>query len=512
MINSIRQLWDDRPLLLIMGLAITFRLLAAIFAKGWGMFDDHFIVIESAQSWVDGYDYNYWLPGSQGNTGPTGHNMFYPGIHFLLFSLLKWCGINDPQAKMFIVRLLHALFSLITVWFGYRITEKLGDKKSARIAGLLLAILWFMPWTSVRNLVEVTCIPFLILGFWYIVRSDSNNKVFRSLFLSGLFFGLAFNIRPQTAIFPLGAGLVILFSGRWKELLALTTGTLIPVILIQGGIDFFIWGYPFAELTEYINVCITESNLYITLPWYNYFLVILGFLIPPVSIYLLFGFILKWKKCLIIVVPVVLFFIVHSWFPNKQERFIFPMIPFLIIAGTIGWHEFRERSGFWKKHKKLYTGSLVFFWVINGILLIVMTFSYSKRARVESMSYLAKYPGIRSLLVIDEEGSPEQIPKFYLRQWPNCWSEQAGDHSRDSLLIHAAMRPESEHPGFILFTGKDDLQAMVTSTRKYFPRIVYETTIDPGFIDKTVHWLNPVNKNRTIYIYRNCDFFPEKIN
>ena len=48
----IRRYWEKNPLVVIMALAVIFRLLAAIFAKGWGMFDDHFIVIESAGSWV----------------------------------------------------------------------------------------------------------------------------------------------------------------------------------------------------------------------------------------------------------------------------------------------------------------------------------------------------------------------------------------------------------------------------------------------------------------------------
>jgi len=511
MIDRIRRNWDDRPLLLIMGLAIIFRFLAVIFAKGWGMFDDHFIVIESAQSWVDGYDYNYWLPGSQGNTGPTGHNMFYPGFHFLLFSFLKLTGINDPQAKMFIVRLLHASLSLITVYFGYRITEVLGGKKPARIAGMLLAILWFMPWISVRNLVESTCIPFLILGFWFIIRTDKNQRIPLNYFIAGLFFGLSFNLRPQTAIFAVGVGLVILFSRKWKELGAVILGSFLAVIAAQGGIDFAIWGRPFAELIEYFRICATESDKYITLPWYNYFLVISGLLIPPVSLFLLFGFIRKWRKYLIVFIPVVLFFIFHSYYPNKQERFILPMLPFVIITGSIGWQEFVEKSRFWSNHKKLLNISWTFFWVINIILLAVATFSYSKRARVESVCYLSGYPDIRYLVMIDEESLPEQIPKFYLGQWPVCWSEQAGDHSPDSLLRHVLKQPSDQYPRFFLFTGEKDLQGLVKKTRKDFPYIVYETTINPGFIDRTVHWLNPVNRNRTIYIYRNCQFFPAKI-
>ena len=134
---DIRKYWDDQPLTLIMATAILFRLLAAIFAKGYGMLDDQYVVIESAQSWVDGQDYNSWLPGSQGNTGPTGHNLFYPGINFLFFSLMKLLHIYNPQLKMFFMRLLLAAWSLITVYFGYRVTEALDGKKSARLAGIL---------------------------------------------------------------------------------------------------------------------------------------------------------------------------------------------------------------------------------------------------------------------------------------------------------------------------------------------------------------------------------------
>ena len=89
MITFIKKYWNEQPLMLIMVIGIIFRLLSVVFARGWGMIDDHFLAVESAQSWVDGYDYNSWLPGSPGNTGPTGHNFFYPGLHFLLFLFFK---------------------------------------------------------------------------------------------------------------------------------------------------------------------------------------------------------------------------------------------------------------------------------------------------------------------------------------------------------------------------------------------------------------------------------------
>ena len=253
----------------------------------------------------------------------------------------------------------------------------------------------------------------------------------------------------------------------------------------------------------------TGRNEYINLPWYNYILVIGGLLIPPVSLFLMFGFARKWKKMLIIFLPVMLFFIFHSWFPNKQERFIIPIVPFIIIAGVTGWTEFADKSAFWKKHRGLLHSCWIFFWTLNTIALLVMTFTYSKRSRVESMTYLSKYPGISSMTAIDEDSQPELFPKFYLGQWPHMYNERAGDHSPDSILAVSVSKGKANEPRFILFTGAH-IRPLVIKARHYYPQLVYETTIKPGFLDWFVHWLNPINKNRTVYIYRNREFFPGK--
>jgi hypothetical protein len=86
--------------------------------------------------------------------------------------------------------------------------------------------------------------------------------------------------------------------------------------LFEGGIDLVIWGKPFVEIYQYVLGCFTERNDYITLPWYNYFLVIGGMLIPPVSIFLFWGFMRKWKKYFMIFLPVLLFFAFHSYYSN----------------------------------------------------------------------------------------------------------------------------------------------------------------------------------------------------
>jgi len=510
-LGKVQKIWNDQPLILILGSAILFRLLAAIFAKGWGMLDDHYLVIESSQSWVDGYDYNLWLPWSKGNTGPTGHNFFYPGVHFLLFSAMKWLDITDPQIKMLIIRTLLGLFSMITVYYGYRIVEVTEDKKSARLAGILLALYFFMPWISVRNLAESSCIPFVILGFWQIVKRQNNSRPFRTFFIAGILFGLACDVRFQLIFFPLGVFIILVTRLKLRETAGITAGAICSFLLVQILIDCFLWGYPFAEILGYIHVNVTDRNSYFNLPWYNYILTVGGILLPPVSLFFIYGFVRGWKRYFLIFFPAFLFFLFHSFFPNKQERFILPFIPFFIMIGAMSYYKYVAVSGFWNKHKKLLRACWVFFWVINCILLTGMTFTYSKRAKVESMYYLSKYPYLKMIIVEDEKGDVPIVPLFYTRRWPKYPVKREQDSSIYQRLPSIAADPKFDHPQFFIFTGSKNLQARVTLARKSFPLIVYETTIEAGFLDKLMHRLNPVNKADKIFIYRNREFYKTKI-
>ncbi len=501
---TVRRLWKDRPLTLILIAAIFFRIIAVIFSKGYGMFDDHFLVIESSQSWVDGYDYNNWLPSSE-NTTPKGHSFFYPGIHFGIFWFLEKICITDPQSKMYLIRLLHAALSLIVVIWGFRITERISNLKAARMAGLLLALYWFMPFFSVRNMVEIVSIPFLMYGTWLVVKHQ--NEVNRKwlFFLAGMLLGLAFNIRFQTIIFSFGIGLVMVIHGKWLKAILLGVGYILTIALVQGLIDIFIWGYPFGELTEYINHNIIHSTDYIVSPWYTYLLLILGILIPPLSFFLLFGFFRSWRKHLIIFLPTLLFLVFHSVFPNKQERFILPVLPFFIMLGVVGWEDFIKNSRFWTNNKQLLKASWIFFWIINLILLPVISTTYSKKAHVESMYYLSRYENKKMILIEHSHkyGVP-LLPRYYSDEWPGYI--EVDKATRASGIDSVFIKKKDLVPQFVLFIEKDNMDDRLAKMKSMYPDLVYETTVEPGLVDKVMHWLNPVNANNVIIIYRNDAF------
>ncbi len=509
--QAIRQIWDEKPLVLILFLGIFFRIIAVIFSKGFAFHDDEFLVLDPAGSWVDGFDYNAWLGGrAEMNHAPEGPSLFFPGIHYFILKYLKWRGIMDPQYKMYILRSIMALWSLITIVVGYKITDFFAGKKVARQAGILLAILWFYPMLSVRNLVEMFCIPPLILATWFAINPKRKDRLITYLWI-GLLCGIAFNTRFQTSMFTGGLGLVVMFrkneqsiSHRVKQVLLFGFSFIAAVVAVQGVVDMFIWGKPFAEFTAYIKYNIDNSRGYPNGPWYNYFLVVGGILVPPISLFLMFGYFRSWKKYTILFLPAFCFFLFHSAFPNKQERFILPMVPFVIILGSIGWNEFLQTSKYWQKHPGILKGCWTFFWVLNLIALPIVSTMYTKRSRVESMYYLYCQKDLRNYMVEESyRGDATQEPMFYTGKWYFHPREITNEHSLLQDYQYLQTVPDTlYHPNYVLFFGTENIDARIAAFKKMYPVMTYKATIEPSYLDLLICKLNPINRNETVYIYK----------
>lgn len=500
--RAIREAWENRPLVLILLGAAFFRLLAVLFSKGYGMHDDHFLVIEAAQSWVDGKDYNYWIPAlSPQVTEPTGHSLLYPGLHYFLFRLVEGFGLSTPQGKMYVVRLLHALLSLTTVVMGYRLADRLQGRRAAKMAGLLLGLLFFMPMMSVRNLAEFVCIPALLYATVLAVSHEDDRR-WKPLLAAGMMLGIACSVRFQTIVFSGGMGLALLLCRRWRHAFAWGAGFVVSLLLVQMVSDMIIWGTPFMELMAYIRYNIDNAETYGVQRWYNYILLLSGILIPPVSLFLLFGYLRAWRKHLLLFLPAFAFLVFHSSFPNKQERFILPAIPFVIILGSIGWNAFLISSKFWTRHPKLYRGIWIFVWSVNALPLFFVSTTYSHRSRVEAMVYLSKKPDFRELIV--EETNHDyttQPPLFYLRHWTSPLELHSGIPV-DTLRARIAARLPAQRPNYVVFNQEDHIDARVAAFKQVFPNLTYEATIEPSFVDEVMHWLNHHNANFTAYVYR----------
>lgn len=486
-------------------IALVPRLLAAIFSEGYFAHDDHFLVIEAAASWVDGFDYNRWLPWNQGDDPvPSGHSFVYVGLHYLLFSLLKAIGMVAPTAQMVVVRIVHALFSLVVVRAGYRISQRLYGPDIAWRTGLFLAMFWFMPFLAVRNLVEVACIPFLMLGAWRLVKREGGASM-GDLLVAGLWIGMAINIRFQAIFFAVGPGLALLLQGagmvqRLKAAATYGIGLLIPLVVLQGGIDLFLWGRPFAEIGEYVAYNMQHSTTYFDQPFYNYLLLLAGVFIPPLSLALLFGF-FRHPRPLLLWLPLLTFLAIHSWFPNKQERFIFPMLPLYFTLAFGAWEMWRARSAYWQRHELAWKRGMAFTWSLNLLLLAGTTFTFSKRSRVEALGMMREIGPVRGIVVEDTaEGEVPLPPLFYWGHWGATvlpWTDPGGDLAAELQKYAPEHRPE-----MVLFFGLEDLESRRARVESVMGPLEELGRAEPGFVDRVVHWLNPVNRNETIVLTR----------
>jgi hypothetical protein len=489
---AVKRLWNDRPLASIMTVAVVLRVVAAIFAKGYGMSDDHFCVIEPAQHWVDGA--RDWLGQSD-----SLRNLVYPGLHFLLFGALQKIGIFDPQVKMYVVRFLHAAFSLLTVWFGYKTVEAVSGRDAARSAGLLLAAFWLIPFMSVRNLIEFVCAPPLVIGCYYLYK-DKPTLTGRSAFIAGIMFGTAFILRYQTAVVAATVGLVLLHSKKPKNAALFSAGLIAVAAILAGAVDWIAYGTPFSSFIAYVKYNSVSAEAYTVGPWYQYILLIVGILVPPTGLLLLWGLGTTWRTYALIFWPTLAFLVLHSIYPNKQERFILPVLPFVVMLCAAGWSDFQSRSRFWNGHPNIRRGLWGWFWAVNLVLLAAFTTTYSKKTRCESLSFLYHAGDATGAVLETGESEVPLPPLFYLgKRLPLCL--QPGGRPADSLKAQIdTMRVK---PNYLIMIGRSGFEERYRKMSSVFPKLVFVKEIPTSFLDNLLFRLNPRhNVNLACEVYR----------
>ena len=126
------------------------------------------------------------------------------------------------------------------------------------------------------------------------------------------------------------------------------------------------------------------------------------------------------------------------------------------------------------------------------------------------MTYLSAYPNIHNILLEDAfHKDAKMAPRFYLGQWPNVRMYANSPQYSPIAKVYQNASPK-DYPDFVLFFDKAKIEQRVDSVKKIVPNLVYETTIEPGFMDKILYWMNKYNGNQTIVIYRNLDLVPLK--
>lgn len=456
------------------------RLLAAVFSQGFLASDDHHVVVTAADQIASGIG----LPVTYARSA------LLPGVIGAIMAVTRGIGIHDPGVEMLIVRILQAAYSLLVVYFAYRILERALGKDSAVIGGLLTAAFFAMPVTAVHQLEESVCQVPLLAACWWWQRSEAS---WGSAAAAGAALGTALILRFPLIGFVAAFVLLVLLRPRAIADKAAFAGGLALVIVLQGYSNAVVnheWWYSFSQRLGpmlHPQRMAVEAEGYPSSPPWHYVLTLLAALIPPVSILLLAAAVKGGRRLPLLGLAALAFLVSHSLIANKQERFLLPILPVLFILAVAGLPWLAARIA------PAYRGMWWYFWIVNGALLIVLTFSFAKKDRVAPLLYVYRRHDATGV-VVAQYNQTFHVPEYYL--------------GKPTPLLVVLDRREAEVrvPGVpvnyvILYSDTPEAdRVFLAGALKQELRLL--TVITPSLADRLAHAINPRhNKARTALIY-----------
>ena len=464
------------------------RLLAAVFSGGFLASDDHHVVITAADQIASGIG----LPLTYARSA------LFPGVIAGIMTVTRGIGIHDPGVEMLVVRLVQAAYSLPAVYFVYRLLERSLGSESAILGGLLAAAFFAMPVTAVHQLEESVCIvPLLAACWWWQRAEDGHQRPAMWGALAGAALGTALILRFPLVGFVLAFAALVLVRPRPVTIgdkLAFLGG-LALVVVLQGYSNWVVnhqWWYSFIHRLGpmlHPQHMAADAEGYPSSPPWHYVLTLLAALIPPVSILLLAAAVKGGRQFPLLGLATLAFFVTHSLIANKQERFLLPMLPglFILIVAGLPWLASRLAP-------PAYRGMWWYFWSVNAALLVIVTFSFSKKDRVEPLLIVYRRHDATGVLVA-QYNQTFGVPEYYLgKPRPAVVVAERGQDversTRDLPINYVIVYSDTPEADRVSLAGA------------LHRNLTLLTVIQPSLTDRLAHAINPRhNRAHTAVIY-----------
>jgi 4-amino-4-deoxy-L-arabinose transferase-like glycosyltransferase len=428
-------------------------------------------------------------------------SFLYPFLVSLIMSGVRATGVASPDTEMLMVRLAHALYSLLAIALVFRILDRTAGRESALIGGALMATFYPMPVTSVHQLEEVVCQVPLLAGCYLLLRAGDVDRSRAAL--SGVVTGLALILRFQLLSFVLPLLLLVWHGRRTRVALWWTVGLLL-VLGLQGASNAVVNGEWWFSFKRYYGTLlgtpdelVLESNGYPSGPIWRYVLTVLGAFVPPFSLVAVAAMIIGGRRLWCLGLPTLVFFVAHSLIANKQERFLLPVLPMLVLLAAAGgpvarrWFVRRDWSG-------MYRTLWVYFGLVNLSLLLVTVFSYGKKDRVAPLVTIQRR-GDATGVVVAQYNQTFSVPVYYLGRTrpPVVRLKRA-----DSLGQEQVMRTADGRLNYAILYS-DSIQSDSASLARLLARpLARVATIRPSLTDRLAHRVNPRhNKAKIAIVY-----------
>ena len=490
LISRLRAACLDHPVAASLLAAALVRVMAVFTAQGFMASDDYFVYLHIP--WVWSHGGNEWFDMDH----PSGFSIVYPGLNYLSILAMRAVGLVNPDHMMYVNRALHAAWSMLGVWYAVRILARAtSDARVLLGGGMLAAFVFIFPYASVRNLPEMVCVPFVMMSLFHAERALSDNRS-RDALIAGLAIGASFVIRYQSLAFAPAAGLLFLLHRQWKAAVLFTLGALV-LLAFQGTVDLVAYGRFFAAPIQYFGYNLQHSSEYVVGPWYRYLLLLIGIFIPPFSVLFLASAAFSRKKLPVVFWSTLLFLVVYSITPAKQERFVIPALMPLALLGAIGMAELMQRNiaAGWRR---AIGGGWKFFWVINTAIMLLFLIHYGKRGQIEALNYLYQRGDAQGVLV-DRTDFDTWLPNFYLDIPRDNYFWVSSENDWAALAAHVSTGHPKPRYGLILVPK--DINEHLQRFAQHGVTAHVLARFGPGPLEWILAQLNPkYNSTNDVYV------------
>ena len=254
-----------------------------------------------------------------------------PFLYYLIAKPLMIAGVRDLFTVTFVLRLATAGVALAAlVAFAKLLIGDLARPDEKFAYARMLPFMGFLPYLFVRTSGENLSGALFTLGLVLAVQAARSDSL-RRIAVAGVFCGLAFECRYQSAILALGLLVWLAFPARARKSL-LATFAAAAVVPVAAAFPIDRWGYgawcfpPW----NYIDVNIIQgvaARKFGSAPFFAYVYLLPANIFFPIAAVLVVAMIVA---CLrnprhYVTWATAPFFVVHCLLAHKEERFLFPL-------------------------------------------------------------------------------------------------------------------------------------------------------------------------------------------
>jgi hypothetical protein len=271
-------------------------------------------------------------------------------------SVGKFFGITEMFSLIRFQLIVLALFSMLLPFYYFWINRKslAEDSRYHLIAMSFLSLHCIVVFASTRAFGESIAMTMSFIALFMMIEAVPK-KQYGLLFFGALLMGIASLYRFQIGVFTIGFLVWLLWKKEWKSISIFVFAGLISAGL-QAFVDLGVGRWPLQTLYEYIYVNKDGAVEHSIQPWYNTWITALVLMLVPFSLSL-FRHVKKLNSTEVLIATLCAFFVLtHSLIPHKEERFLYPIVPFLLLLlarlWDFSWNEkfekwfFRPIAGF----------------------------------------------------------------------------------------------------------------------------------------------------------------------